>query len=387
MRGLWIVLLCLALGVAAIAAVGTLRAAIDRGLAARRPRASSAATCEIDGGSQPLPDALRAWLRARGATAVRRRADALDAGGAVGRAAAGRAEGGGCRLAAGRRAGAVAAQPLAQALAAHDGHYGLLAEQVVLDRLGLHPGDTVRLGNATLPRRGALVSEPDRVATPSLLGPRVLIALAALPPTGLIVPGSIVRYALRLTLPHPAAAAALAAQHPRSVSRTPAGASATRATPRPGSTRFIDQTSLFLTLVGLTSLLVGGIGVANGVRAWLDARARTIATLRCLGASRAAGVRGLPDPGAGAGGWPASSPGWSPARPCRWRPWCCCAACCRCRRCWASIPAPLALAAAYGLLTALAFALWPLGRAARIPGARAVPRRAAAGARARRRPG
>ncbi len=55
--------------------------------------------------------------------------------------------------------------------------------------------------------------------------------------------------------------------------------------PHPASTRFIDQTSLFLTLVGLTSLLVGGIGVANGVRAWLDARARTIATLRCLGAS------------------------------------------------------------------------------------------------------
>ena len=50
-------------------------------------------------------------------------------------------------------------------------------------------------------------------------------------------------------------------------------------------TRFIDQTSLFLTLVGLTSLLVGGIGVANGVRAWLEARAATIATLRCLGAS------------------------------------------------------------------------------------------------------
>ncbi len=40
-----------------------------------------------------------------------------------------------------------------------------------------------------------------------------------------------------------------------------------------------------MTLVGLTSLLVGGIGVANGVRAWLEARARGIATLRCLGAS------------------------------------------------------------------------------------------------------
>src|SRR5262249_61625908 len=58
----------------------------------------------------------------------------------------------------------------------------------------------------------------------------------------------------------------------------------------PGVARFIDQTSLFMTLVGLTSLLVGGIGVANGVRAWLDARARSIATLRCLGASAGLGL-------------------------------------------------------------------------------------------------
>ena len=53
----------------------------------------------------------------------------------------------------------------------------------------------------------------------------------------------------------------------------------------PAIRRFMNQTTLFLTLAGLTSLLVGGIGVANGVRAWLDARARSIATLRCLGAS------------------------------------------------------------------------------------------------------
>ena len=53
----------------------------------------------------------------------------------------------------------------------------------------------------------------------------------------------------------------------------------------PGVSQFIDRTSLFMTLVGLTSLLVGGIGVANGVRAWLEARSRSIATLRCLGAS------------------------------------------------------------------------------------------------------
>ena len=52
----------------------------------------------------------------------------------------------------------------------------------------------------------------------------------------------------------------------------------------PGVNRFLDRAAAFLTLAGLTALLVGGIGVATGVRAWLDARGRTIATLRCLGA-------------------------------------------------------------------------------------------------------
>ena len=167
--------------------------------------------------------------------------------------------------------------------ARRDGRYGLLAEPVVLDRLNLHPGDTVRLGNASFIVRGALISEPDRVAAPLILGPRVLIAADALPSTGLIAPGSMVQYALachRCPTPHRPSLAALRARFPDQGwrIRDPADAA-------PGVTRFIDQTSLFMTLVGLTSLLVGGIGVANGVRAWLDARARTIATLRCLGAS------------------------------------------------------------------------------------------------------
>ena len=169
-------------------------------------------------------------------------------------------------------------------IAAALSNHGLLAERVVLDRLNLHPGDTVRLGNASFTIRGALISEPDRVAAPLILGPRVLIAADALPSTGLIAPGSMVQYAIRAALPDPAAAPALLAalreafpDHGWRI-RDPHDAA-------PGVTRFIDQTSLFMTLVGLTSLLVGGIGVANGVRAWLDARARTIATLRCLGAS------------------------------------------------------------------------------------------------------
>jgi putative ABC transport system permease protein len=365
-RGLIIVLLCLALGVAVIAAVGTLRAAIDGGLAADG-RALLGGDLEIDGGSQKLPNTLRDWLRARGAElsdVVQMRSMLV-------------APSGERQLIELKAVDAVwplvgapvlsPAMPVADALAPHDGQYGLLAEQLVLDRLGLHPGDRVRLGNATFRISAVLLSQPDQAATAALLGPRALISAAALPQTGLVVPGSMVRYALRLTMPSPSAApvlvSALRAAFPDTGWRIRDTSNAA-----PGVTRFIDQTSQFLTLVGLTSLLVGGIGVANGVRAWLDARARTIATLRCLGASTRTvfavcliQVLVLAIAGIVVGllaGTALPLLGMTflknllPAPPVL-----------------GIYPAPLLMAACYGLLTALTFALWPLGRAARIPGA------------------
>lgn len=365
-RGLWIVVACLALGVGVIAAVGTLRAAVDAGLASDG-RALLGGDLEIDGGSQPLAADLDAWLRARGATpsdvtqmrsmlvapSGERQLIELKAVDAlwplVGTAAT------------------EPPQPLADALADHDGHPGLLAEPIVLDRLNLHTGDIVRLGTASFRVAGALTHEPDRVATASILGPRVLIAASTLPSTGLISPGAMVRYAIRVTAANPAANPAALADairagfpHQGWRIRDPGDAA-------PGVSRFIDQTALFLTLVGLTSLLVGGIGVANGVRAWLDARAKTIAILRCLGASprlvflvcliqvkvlAVAGIicgviAGAIVPLLGA----RFLAGILPVPPVL-----------------GVYPLPLLLAAAYGLLIAICFSLWPLGRAARIPG-------------------
>jgi putative ABC transport system permease protein len=378
-RGLWIVLLCLALGVSVIAAVGTLRAATDRGLATDGRRILGG-DLEVESGSQPLPATLRDWLRARGATlssVVQMRSmlvandgqrqlvelKAVDpAWPLVGEAQiAPKPEPVTPPLAGGNQ-GAQPQRVVTTALADH----GLLAEQVILDRLNLHPGDTVRLGNASFTVRGALISEPDRVAAPLILGPRVLIASDTLASTGLIVPGSIVQYALRATLPNPDTAPAVLAALRQTFDdegwriRDPHDAA-------PGVTRFIDQTSLFMTLVGLTSLLVGGIGVANGVRAWLDARARTIATLRCLGASSGLvfavcliQVMALAMCGVAIGLvigtlLPIAMADWLkdvlPVPPVL-----------------GIYPSPLVLAAGYGLLTALAFSLWPLGRAARIPG-------------------
>jgi putative ABC transport system permease protein len=361
-RGLWIVLACLALGTAVIASVGTLRAAVEAGLAADG-RALLGGDLEIDGGSLPLPDTLRDWLRARGAATsdVVQMRSLIVAPSGERQLIELKAVDNVWPLVGG--ADADPPQSIAAALSLADGHYGLLAEQVVLDRLALHPGDAVRVGSATFRVAGALTREPDRVATASIMGPRVLIASAALPSTNLIAPGTMARFSIRVVAADPAGIArTIRPAFPDQGWRIKDPSEAAS-----GVSRFIDQTATFLTLVGLTSLLVGGIGVANGVRAWLDARARTIATLRCLGASAglifgvcliqvmalacggivlglAAGAL-LPLLGAPLLG------ALLPVPPVA-----------------GVYPLPLAEAAAFGLLTALCFALWPLGRAARIPG-------------------
>ena len=279
-KGLGIVLACLALGVAVIAGVGTLREATDRGIE-QDGRRILGGDLEVDSGSQSLPDSLREWLRTPGATLseiVRMRSMLINPGS-------------GDRLLVELKAvdpawplvgEAVLVPPakVGDALADH----GLLAERVVLDRLGLKPGDTVRLGNASFVVQGELQTEPDRIATPSIIGPRVLIGTDALAATGLIAPGAMVQHALRVLEPPGADPGAFATGLRQAFSaqgwriRDPSNAA-------PGVGRFIDQTGQFMTLVGLTALLVGGIGVANGVRAWLEARASSIAILRCLGAS------------------------------------------------------------------------------------------------------
>ena len=361
-RGLWIVLLCLALGVGVIAAVGSLRAAVDAGLAADG-RALLGGDLEVDTGSQPLPDSLRDWLHGKGAVTsdVAQMRSLLVAPSGERQLIELKAIDGEWPLVG--TAVADPAQSIAVALAPLDGRYGLLAEQIVLDRLKLKTGDLARLGSETFRVAGTLAQEPDRVGTAAILGPRVLISDRALPATGLIAPGAMVRYMIRLTAPDPAGIAkeiGVAFPDKGWRIRDPSDAA-------PGVSRFIDQTALFLTLVGLTSLLVGGIGVANGVRAWLDARARTIATLRCLGASAglvfavcliqvmALAVAGIVAGVVGGALLPLVG-----------------------ARFLASIlpvppvlgiyPGPLGLAALYGFLIALCFALWPLGRAARIPG-------------------
>ena len=277
------------------------------------------------------------------------------------------------------------APPLAAsaALDAVNQKFGVAVEPIVLDRLRLHVGDTVRLGDATLTVRSALTLEPDRVANPAIFGPRALVSSAVLPSAGLLRPGALVEYRMRAAMPPGTDDASLLRDLRQAFPNT-GWRMRDSHDAAPGVVQFVERTSLFMTLVGLTSLLVGGIGVANGVRAWLEARARSIATLRCLGASgrlvfavcfmqvMALATLGILAGVAAGAILPVLLVTWFkavlPVLPEL-----------------GVFPRPLALAALYGLLTAASFALWPLARAMHIPGG-ALFRDALMPARVRPRP-
>ncbi|GAB7081435.1 ABC transporter permease [Megalodesulfovibrio paquesii] len=253
---------------------------------------------------------------------------------------------------------------LAEALAVQDGIPGVALERAALLRLKLRVGDHVRLGRAVLRIGGVIAKEPDRPAGFLGLGPRAMIAADTLPATGLLQPGSVVTYAALLRLDDPRRLDAVQAELKARYAEPGWRVRNVRES-SPGLSRFFNNFASYLTLVGLASLLVGGIGVANGVQGYLARKDTTIATLKCLGASRRlvtttyllqvaalALVGSLIGCGLGAGGAAVVTPLLSEA---------------------VGIdvaltlhPAPLLTAIAYGLLTALAFGLWPLSAAGSI---------------------
>ena len=176
------------------------------------------------------------------------------------------------------------AQDLAAALAARDGVYGAVAEPGVAERLGLKPGDSFKIGTATVQLRAAVERAPDAALSGLAFGPRVTIAAAALGATGLIQPGSLVTYDYRLRLP-PGRDPAAWAREARDRFPDAGWQIRTASQASPQLQRFIDRIALFLSLVGITALLVGGIGIGSAVANYLVAKTATIATLKSLGAS------------------------------------------------------------------------------------------------------
>jgi putative ABC transport system permease protein len=178
--------------------------------------------------------------------------------------------------------------PLAPAslFAETDGVFGAAVDPVLLARLDLAVGAIVNVGEAQVQLRSALVSEPDKVADGIGFGPRLLMSIEGLRATGVIQPGSLVRWTYRLDLPASASNDSELARVEEVVSAAAPEAGwrvRSRLNADPNFQRNIERFAQFLTLVGLTALIVGGVGVANAVRGFVDRKRDSIATIKSLG--------------------------------------------------------------------------------------------------------
>ncbi len=179
------------------------------------------------------------------------------------------------------------ALPRDELFAEKDGAFGAVASDLLFERLGLKPGDRIRLGTATFQLRAKIVSEPDAISEGFGFAPRLMVSMEGMRASGLVQPGSLVEYAYKLRLPAGSSEARIADIRQQAGDEFPqAGWSIrTRTNAAPALSTNIERFSQFLTLVGLTALVVGGVGVANAVRAYLDGKRGVIATFKSLGAS------------------------------------------------------------------------------------------------------
>lgn len=176
--------------------------------------------------------------------------------------------------------------PLASMLSGEGGTYGAVVAPLLLERLGLQIGDELLLGNVKLSITGTVKTEPDALSEGFGFAPRMLVTRNALQASGLIQTGSLVEHAYKIKLEDRGTMAGIQA---RATREFPSAGWSIRTSDRaaPSLTENITRFTQFLTLVGLTALIVGGVGVANAVRAFLDAKRTTIATFKCLGAPAA----------------------------------------------------------------------------------------------------
>ena len=390
LRGFRIFLACLALGVAAIAAVGMVRSAIQSGLE-RESAAMLGGDAEIELTYRYANDEERAWMRATASTV----SEVVDFRGMAVVERDGETERGLTQIRAVDDAYPLVGQvrlepeiPLDRAFAGADGLPGIVMERALSDRLALAPGDRVRLGTQEFVLMAVLAGYPDSAAGGFGLGPRSLVLARDLEASGLLAEGTLFSSHYRLDLP---GGADLQSLEDEAETRFEGSGLRWRDARRGagGTERFVDRLGSFLVLIGLSGLAVGGVGISAAVRAYLAGKTETIATLRTLGATRATIfltyflqigaltllglaiglVLGVLAPLALAPLITARLP--IPAE-------------------FAVYPRPLIEAALYGALVAMIFTLWPLARTENVRAAtlfrdamgagRALPRRRYMGA-------
>ncbi len=284
-RGLRLLFICLVLGVATLAAIGSLTAAITGELAARG-QTLLGGDIEVAMMQREASPAEKAALAGYGTMSetIRMRAMAR-------RASAG--ETGGPDAILTELKGVDARYPLYGTLALRTGPLDreLGAEEILIDaalaeRLDLSVGETIHYGDAAYRIGGVIADEPDRVGEGFTLGPVALVSLDGLRRTGLLLPGSLYESKYRIRLPADTDARTV---REAIETRFPSAGWEIKDRDRaaPGANRFFERMGQFLSLIGLTALIIAGIGISNGVSSYLTRKRNDLAVLKILGAGSA----------------------------------------------------------------------------------------------------
>ena len=367
LRGFYVFIACIALGVMAIAGVGSVAASLSEGLT-REGRTLLGGDVALSLIQREAKPEEVAFLRSHGAVSVAAtmRAMARSADGRLALVELKAVDGNYPLL------GELTLDPkmpVADLLAERDGTFGVAVDSTLLARLDLRLGERVTVGGAAYQIRSVVGAEPDKLAGGIGLGPRFLVSEASLRATGLLQPGSLVRWIYRVRLPDNAnddGAATALIDATRNALPEAGWEIRSRNNASPQLERTISRFTQFLTLVGLAALLVGGVGVANAVKSHIDRRLEVVASFKALGATGRdvftiyltqvvvlASIGSVIGLAAGAA-LPFVIVGlFGKLLPLPVIP--------------ALHPDKLALSFIYGQLTALAFGLWPLGRVHDVP--------------------
>lgn len=285
-RGLRIFLACVCIGVAAIVGVG---AVADSLLAsfAKQGRVLLGGDMAFSRSQRPLSDVERQWISGFGrvaeiATLRATASTATDASTIEVKAVD----------SAYPLTGSLDIEPAgstAEALRHVDGRFGALADAALIERLGLKIGDRFRIAAGEFDLRGQIRGEPDRIATGIGFGPRVIISTEGLGASGLRNSASLMRWTTRLAFPQDANQSVIEKIARDAAEKFPTSGweIRTRSNVSPQLSRNVERFSQFMALIGVVSLIAGGIGIAGAVSAFVDRKRESIAVLKALGASGA----------------------------------------------------------------------------------------------------
>ncbi len=161
---------------------------------------------------------------------------------------------------------------------------GALVEENLMIQFDAKVGGAVRIGHLTAPIRGALRKVPGESAALALISPRVYLPMNDLTATGLLGKGTLARHTVFFEFPPATDVEKLVKSIQPQLDKFRLSAE-TVAKRKQELGRAMENLYHFLNLAGLTALLLGGIGVAGAVHTHVRQKLPTAAILRCLGCS------------------------------------------------------------------------------------------------------